>query len=191
MNFFGGTILLYIDRGERVEAKLLIKQAKNGDKEALLQLVMAQKLDYYKLAYVYMKNESDSLDAIQDMIVVLYGNIHKLKKDEAFYSWSKTILVNSCKSILRKNKKLVSLEDLKEDRAYEAYDNPEDKIVLAHYLSKLSPAHQEVIRLKYFLELDYETIGQILKIPLGTVKSRLSIGMKNLKESIGGDYIND
>ena len=69
--------------------------------------------------------------------------------------------------------------------------NPEDKIVLAHYLSKLSPAHQEVIRLKYFLELDYETIGQILKIPLGTVKSRLSIGMKNLKESIGGDYIND
>lgn len=191
MNFFGGTILLYIDRGERVEAKLLIKQAKNGDKEALLQLVINQNLDYYKLAYVYMKNESDSLDAIQDMIVVLYENIHKLKKDEAFYSWSKTILVNSCKSILRKNKKIISLEDLKEDRAYEAYDNPEDKIVLEHYLSKLSPAHQEIISLKYFLDLDYETIGQILKIPLGTVKSRLSIGMKNLKESIGGDYIND
>lgn len=57
MNLFSVTILLYIDRGEELEGKLLIKQAKNGDKEALLKLVIAQKTDYYKLAYVYMKME--------------------------------------------------------------------------------------------------------------------------------------
>lgn len=102
MNFFNSQILLYIDRGGKVKEELLIKQAKNGDKEALLKLVMAQKTDYYKLAYVYMKNENDALDAIQDMIVILYENIHKLKKDTAFYSWSKTILVNSCKNILKR-----------------------------------------------------------------------------------------
>lgn len=174
-----------------MEIKLLIKQAKNGDKEALLRLVMAQQLDYYKLAYVYMKNEDDALDAIQDMIVIIYENIHKLKNDDAFYSWSKTILVNSCKSILRKNKKIVPLENIREEGTYEIYENPEDKIVLEKYLSKLSPKHQEVIRLKYFLDLDYETIGQILKIPIGTVKSRMSAGMRKLKESMGGEYLND
>lgn len=184
MNFFSGTILLYIDRGEEVEEKLLIKQAKNGDKEALLKLVMAQKIDYYKLAYVYMKNEEDALDAMQDMIVILYENIRKLKKDDAFYSWSKTILVNSCKSILRENKKIVLLEDGKEECIYEVYDNTEDKITLEKYLSKLSPNHQEVIRLRYFLDLDYETIGEILKIPLGTVKSRINIAMGNLRKSM-------
>ena len=42
---------------------------------------------------------------------------------------------------------------------------------------------------KYFLDLDYQTISDILKIPLGTVKSRISIGLKNLKESLGGDEI--
>jgi RNA polymerase sigma-70 factor (ECF subfamily) len=191
MNFFSGTILLCIDRGEKVEIKLLIKQAKNGDKEALLRLVMAQQLDYYKLAYVYMKNEDDALDAIQDMIVIIYENIHKLKNDDAFYSWSKTILVNSCKSILRKNKKIVLLENIREEGTYEIYENPEDKIVLEKYLSKLSPKHQEIIRLKYFLDLDYETIGKILKIPIGTVKSRMSVGMRKLKESMGGEYLND
>ncbi len=191
MNFFSGTILLCIDRGEKVEIKLLIRQAKNGDKEALLRLVMAQQLDYYKLAYVYMKNEDDALDAIQDMIVIIYENIHKLKNDDAFYSWSKTILVNSCKSILRKNKKIVPLENIREEGTYEIYENPEDKIVLEKYLSKLSPKHQEIIRLKYFLDLDYETIGKILKIPIGTVKSRMSVGMRKLKESMGGEYLND
>ncbi|MBU5436530.1 RNA polymerase sigma factor [Tissierella sp. MSJ-40] len=180
-----------MDRGEKVEIKLLIKQAKNGDKEALLRLVMAQQLDYYKLAYVYMKNEDDALDAIQDMIVIIYENIHKLKNDDAFYSWSKTILVNSCKSILRKNKKIVPLENIREEGTYEIYENPEDKIVLEKYLSELSPKHQEIIRLKYFLDLDYETIGQILKIPIGTVKSRMSVGMRKLKESMGGEYLND
>ncbi len=184
MNLFSVTILLYIDRGEELEEKLLIKQAKNGDKEALLKLVIAQKTDYYKLAYVYMKNEDDALDAIQDMIVILYENIHKLKKDDSFYSWSKTILVNSCKNILKKNKKIVSLEAVKEEDGYEVYNNPEDKIVLEKYLSKLSPKHQEVIRLRYFLDLDYETIGEILKVPLGTVKSRINIAMGNLRKSM-------
>lgn len=54
MNLLSDTILLYIDRGEKVEIKSLIKRAKKGDKEALLQLVMNQKNDYYKLAYIYI-----------------------------------------------------------------------------------------------------------------------------------------
>ncbi|QUH24695.1 RNA polymerase sigma factor [Serpentinicella alkaliphila] len=45
----------------------------------------------------------------------------------------------------------------------------------------------EVIKLRYFLDLDYETIGRILKIPIGTVKSRISVGINKLKESLGGD----
>jgi len=172
-----------------MDIKLLIKQAKKGDKEALLSIVMAQQAEYYKLAYVYMKDKEDSLDAMQDMIVILYENISKLKKEEAFYSWSKTILVNSCKSKLKKDKKLIFLDDIKEQSIGEVYDNSDDKIVLYKYLSKLSDKHQEVIKLKYYLDLDYETMSQILKIPLGTVKSRLNAGMKILKESLGGEYL--
>lgn len=172
-----------------MDIKLLIKQAKKGDKEALLMLVIKQQSEYYKLAYVYMKDKDDALDAMQDMIVIIYENISKLKKEDSFYSWSKTILVNSCKNKLKKNKKLIYLEDIKEQTIDEVYDNPDDKIVLDKYLSQLSDKHQEVLRLRYYLDLDYEAISEILKIPLGTVKSRLSIGIKQLKESLGGEYI--
>ncbi|WP_416198320.1 MAG: RNA polymerase sigma-70 factor, ECF subfamily [Sporanaerobacter sp.] len=172
-----------------METELLIKKAKKGDKEALLQLVMAHEADYYKLAYVYMKNKDDALDAMQDMIVILYENMSKLKKEESFYSWSKTILVNLCKNKLKKNNKVIPLDEIKAEAQYETYDKSENQIVLEKHLSKLSEKQQEVIRLKYFLDLDYKTISEILKIPIGTVKSRISIGIEKLRESIGGDSI--
>ncbi|WP_291351457.1 sigma factor [Desulfosporosinus sp.] len=43
-----------------------------------------------------MKNHDDALDITEDMILKVYENIKKLKDEHAFYSWSKTILVNCC-----------------------------------------------------------------------------------------------
>lgn len=80
----------------------LVKQAKRGNKEALLQLILADQDAYYRLAYSYMGNEHDAMDAMEDMIVTLYEKLDQLQKNEAFYSWSKTILVNRCKTLLPK-----------------------------------------------------------------------------------------
>jgi RNA polymerase sigma-70 factor (ECF subfamily) len=170
-----------------LEFKPLIKKARKGDKDALLQLIMAQQADYYKLAYVYMKNKEDALDALQDMIIILYRNIYNLKKEESFYSWSKTILVNCCKNKLRNKNKTTSLDQATEEAVDGVYTGSEDRIVLEKHLSGLRDIHQEVIRLRYFLDMEYEAIAELLKIPLGTVKSRLNNGMKQLKESFGGD----
>jgi RNA polymerase sigma factor (sigma-70 family) len=170
-----------------LEFKLLIKKAQKGDNEALLQLIMAQQADYYKLAYLYMKNKEDALDVLQDMIIILYGNISKLKKGGSFYSWSKTILVNCCKNKLRNKNKTTSLDQATEEAVDGVYTGSEDRIVLEKHLSGLRDIHQEVIRLRYFLDMEYEAISELLKIPLGTVKSRLNNGMKQLKESYGGD----
>ena len=174
-----------------MEYKLLIKKAKKGDKEALLRLIMDKQADYYKLAYVYLRNKEDALDALQDMIIALYQNISKLKKEESFYSWSKTILVNCCKHKLRSQNKtawlITSLEQATDATVDGLYAESEDKIVLEKHLSGLSEIHQEVIRLKFFLDMDYQTIADILQIPVGTVKSRLNLGLKKLKDSFGGE----
>lgn len=189
MNFINNTILLYMKEGEWVESGMLVKKAKVGDREALVQLIMAKKQDYYKLAYVYMKNHEDALDAMEDMIVILYENIYRLRKEDAFYSWSRTILANCCKKLLRKKKKLIPLEFVKEKPDEGVFQQKDDEIVLQKYLSQLNEKHQEVIKLRYFLDLDYETIAHIVKIPIGTVKSRISIGLKKLKESLGGEEV--
>lgn len=169
-----------------MDTGVLVRRAKKGNQEALVELITAQQADFYKLAFVYMKNREDALDALEDMIVILYGNINRLKKEEAFYSWSKTILVNCCKKLLRIREKVVSLETRPEE-VYEGILQTDDQIVLETYLAQLTDKYQEVVRLRYLLDLDYQTISDILKIPLGTVKSRLSKAMKMLKESLEGE----
>lgn len=167
-----------------METQLLVKKAKRGDQEALVQLIMSSKQDYYKLACIYVKNHEDALDAMEDMIVILYENIHKLKKESAFSSWSKTILVNCCKNILRKKKKVISLDAIKEASYDGAFEQKDDEIILEKYLSQLNEKHQEVLKLRYFLDLEYKTISSIVKVPIGTVKSRISIGLRKLKEAL-------
>ena len=166
---------------------MLVKKAKKGDQEALLKLVMEQKQEFYKLAFVYMKNEEDAMDAMQEMIVILYDNVSKLKNEEAFYSWSKTILVNCCKNDLRKKKKVIFLEDIKEEALEGTCENIDERLTIEMQVEQLNKKYKEIIKLRYYLDLDYKTIGELLKIPIGTVKSRLSTGIDKLKEKIGGE----
>lgn len=170
-----------------METKLLVKKAKKGDKDALVKLIMNQQEDYYKLAYAYVKNKEDALDALEDMIVILYESIYKIKKDNAFYSWSKTILVNCCKKIIRQRKRIVPIDSIRES-TYDEGNARENKVVLEKYLSELEEKYQDVIKLRYYMDLDYESISEILKIPVGTVKSRLFYGIEKLQLKFGGDY---
>lgn len=168
---------------------MLVRQAKKGNKEALLQLIMEQKQDYYKLAYVYMQNREDAMDAMSDMIVILYENIFKLKKEDAFYSWSKTILVNCCKSILRKKNSVVLLEEIPEKMDESLLSQKDEQLILEKHLQQLDSGCQEVIILRYYLDLDYQNISEILNIPIGTVKSRIYRGLEKLRGSLGGAVI--
>ncbi|NMA67939.1 MAG: sigma-70 family RNA polymerase sigma factor [Desulfitobacterium sp.] len=162
-----------------------VKRAQKGDKEALLELIMEQKEDYYHLAYAFMKNPEDALDVLEDMILKVYENIHRLKKAEAFYSWSNTILVNCCKGSLRKKKKVIPFKELPEEAYVESFSEQDDLIAFESHLSGLNPKYQEVLRLRFLLDMEYEKIAQILEIPLGTVKSRIHTGLKKLRERLG------
>lgn len=171
-----------------MNVKMLVSKAKLGDKDALLKLVLNQKDSYYKLAYVYLRDKEDSMDAMEDMIVILYEKIKQLKDDEAFYSWSKTILVNCCKKVLKKKKKVIYLDKYEEQSYIEKYESKEQIIDINQYLGYLNPLQQEAIKLRYLLDMDYRTMAKVLKVSEGTVKSRISVGLKKLREKFGGDY---
>ncbi len=165
----------------------LVKQARTGDKEALIQLVMNRKNEYYRLAYTYTGNREDSLDALQDMIVILFDNIRKLKEPGVFYSWSKTILVNRCRAMLRKNGRIIPLDNRHEEVYHENYSAGESRQDILISLERLNSRQQEAIKLKYFMDMDYESIARVTSVPVGTVKSRVFNGIARLKELLGGD----
>lgn len=164
----------------------LVKRAKKGNKEALLQLVMAEKDVYFKLAITYMGNTHDAMDAMEEMIVTLYEKIGQLKKEESFYSWSKTILVNHCKTLLRKQKMLLiddwnKTNEKESEHAFisDPYLKSEQQIDIQQLLLHLNEYQKEAIQLKYFHDLNYQTIATITNVSIGTVKSRIFQGLKN------------
>jgi len=166
----------------------MVGKAKKGDKEALIQLVMARKDEYYRLAYSYTCSKEDSLDAMQDMIVILFNNINKLRDADAFYSWSRTILVNCCRRIVKKQSRIIPIDDSQEGEYHEDYQGREFKQDIMDSLKKLSLKQREAIILKYFFDMDYETISRITRVPVGTVKSRVFNGLSKLRQLFGGEY---
>src|SRR5690606_12080322 len=108
----------------------------------------------------------------------------------SFYSWSKTILVNECKALLQKRNKTVQLGDSEAPlRAVEWITEPhkesERQLDIEDYLQQLNAPQKEAIQLRYFHDLDYQTIANIVDAPLGTVKSRIHQGLKKLKDLFG------
>ena len=168
--------------------KRLIKKAKHGDKEALMQLVLLAKDEYYRLAYTYAENEHDAMDALENMIVILYEKIDQLKKPESFYSWSKTILVNECRTILRKRNKVVFLDEGEANQlADETIMVATDHFTFNELLTSLSPVQKEAVQMKYLLDYDYETIATLTNVPISTAKSRVFHALKILRKTLGGD----
>ncbi|AET66296.1 RNA polymerase sigma factor, sigma-70 family [Desulfosporosinus orientis DSM 765] len=163
----------------------MVKEAKTGNKEVLIKLIMSQKQDYYRLAYTYMKNQEDALDAMEDMILKVYENLKKLKDHASFYSWSKTILVNCCRDNLRRKNKVLLFRNVPEGSHEDVFHRIEEQMDIEEHWEKLNQKYQEVLKLRYYLDMDYESIAKLLKIPLGTVKSRIHTGLFKLKQSMG------
>jgi RNA polymerase sigma factor (sigma-70 family) len=183
------------ERGEGMDVARWVKKAKKGNKEALLHLIMSEKDVYYRLAFSYMRNTHDAMDAMEEMIVTIYEKIGQLKKEEAFYSWSKTILVNVCKQLVHKRGKLVLLEDwsnvddseLDQAVSSDPYRRSEQQMDIEALLLQVNEHQREAIQLKYFHDLDYQTIADITKVSIGTVKSRIYHGLQTLKNHYRGD----
>lgn len=177
-----------------MDVSKLVKKAKRGNKKALLDLILNQKDDYYRLAFSYMKTQNDSLDVLEEMIIILYEKIQQLKNADSFYSWSKTILVNCCKSHLKKQQKELLIGDkldthldgIRHDHTTDPYYNSDQKLDINQLLLKINPDQADAIRLKYLFDFNYETISNITGVSVGTVKSRIYQGLKKLKSICGG-----
>ena len=160
-----------------------LEKAINGDKEAFSRIIIQNKEEMYKTAIVILKNEDDAYDALQEALIKMYNNISKLENKEAFKFWSRRIIVNSCYDIINKNKKVVNIETKLTENYEESREdtyNCEDELV--KILEKIEPELRLTVTLYYYDELSTKEIAEILNIPSGTVKSRLSRARGKLYE---------
>ena len=173
----------------------LIKEFQNGNRDAYTQLVLKYKDRIINFIYRYMGDIDVAQDLAQETFYKLYINKDSYKQVAKFSTWLYTIAANLSKTELRKIKrrKTYTVSSLsKDDREFvlqtpasEYVDEVSDvgqAQVLQLALLELDEEFRIIIILREIQELSYENISKILKLPLGTVKSRINRGKLKLRE---------
>jgi RNA polymerase sigma-70 factor, ECF subfamily len=150
-----------------------------GDKEAFVYLINEHRLSLYRIAKGILKDDYRVEDAISNTIIKAFENIKKLKKAEYFKTWLIRILINECNSILKKEKRILYLEDSVKEEAYiDLYEN----IDLINAIETLDNDLKLVTILYYFEDIEQKEIAKIINTKEGTVRTKLFRARKKLYE---------
>lgn len=149
--------------------------------EELSALIMDNKDGMYRLAFSILRNDADAQDAVSEAIVLAFEKCHQLRKTSSAKSWLMQILVNSSKKIAVQSNKYVLLEnEIQYEQAEEFKDDDMWETVM-----ELDEEFREVVVLYYYEQFSVREIGKMLRVPEGTVKSRLARAREKLLRIIG------
>lgn len=146
------------------------------DKEKFTKEVLAAETTMYHVAKSILVYDADCEDAVQEAVLKAFSKLNTLREERYFKTWLIRILINECYRYKRGSKRLVPFDDAINEAAEE-----KDYSDLYRAVLKLKEPIRIVITLHYIEGYSVEEIGKILKIPSGTVKSRLHNGRKLLK----------
>ena len=147
------------------------------NKQEFTQQVMEAENSLYRVARTLSSNESDCEDAVQQAILTAYDKLDNLRNEKFFKTWLTRILINECYKIRRKSGFVISFEDYTADiPSDEEIDNE-----LRDAVFRLPIKLRSVIVLYYIEGYSVEETAYMLKLPQGTVKSRLHKARKLLK----------
>lgn len=172
-----------------------VSAAKNGDQDAFSQLVLRYEKKVYALALRMCRNPEDAAEAAQEAFLSAWQGLPFFRGDSAFSTWLYRLTSNACVDLLRRESRHSaaagpSLDDEElpldlPDTAptpEAAAEQAELRELIEKGLQSLTPEYREVLVLREIHQLAYDEIADTLSLDLGTVKSRISRGRRQLRE---------
>lgn len=156
------------------------------------KLIEENKLKFYKTAKVILKNDDDIYDALQEALISIYQNYKQLKDKKYFSTWATRIVINKCYDLLRKNRNnIIPIDEkVENDMKIAQYDEYEvDEYGIKDAMKYLNEDLKLIMILYYYDNYSVKEISQIINIPEGTVKSRLSKAREVLKQKLDKEGI--
>lgn len=158
----------------------LITRAKHGDKKAFESLVKRYKRNVYYQAYGMLNDVMEAEDVLQEAFIKAYFSLKDLDSIYAFTSWLSRIVYHLCYDRLQRREKektiVIDWLDIRNNQADESANPIEQKqlqIDLHQAMQSLSPEHRAVLLLREIQGLSYKEIAEIMRVPEGTIKSRI------------------
>ncbi len=180
----------------------LIKEFQDNDTiEAYELLVKRFKDPLMNYVFRFVGNKDVASDIVQDTMIKFYLNKDSYKSFAKFSTWIYTIAGNLARNELKRRKRRVifSLNNHDDDQELQvedksfiapdrATDNSISREMVEKALKKVKPVYREVVVLRDVQGLSYEEVAEITKLSIGTVKSRINRGRKQLQKLLKNIY---
>lgn len=171
--------------------------ARKGDQEAFAQLVRDNERRVYTLALRMCGSPEDALDLAQETFLRAWSALPNFRGNSSFSTWLYRLTYNACVDFLRKNslRREVSLPLTQEapdvpdhtGDPHQALERKERRQALERGLAQLPEHYRSVLVLRELSGLSYQEIGDVLKLDLGTVRSRLARARGELRKILRKD----
>jgi RNA polymerase sigma-70 factor, ECF subfamily len=178
----------------------LIRECLKGKTEAFGELVRCYQDRLYRCLYRMFGNAEDTLDTVQEAFLNAFQNLDSFKGDSLFFTWLYRIAVNTAISSKRKQRMVLSIDASSDseaaiepldpseyNRPSQALEQAEQEKRIQQALARLSAEHRAVLVMKDMQGEKYETMAEVLGVPIGTVRSRLHRARLELREILEED----
>lgn len=199
------------ERIEEPSDQDLLSRAAQGDSDAFDMLYLRYKPRLRKFIERFIEDDAAADDLLQETFLRVYSNADRCQPGSSFKAWIYKIATNLCLNELRRRRthplvslnrqvhvsfsesesETVELHELIPDSSFigpsEAVESAEVLEQILSAIGSLSKAHQDVLTLRLWDDLNYEQIAQLLKCSVGTVKSRAFYGLRALRDKLESD----
>ncbi|WP_316568795.1 sigma-70 family RNA polymerase sigma factor [Neobacillus sp. YIM B06451] len=159
--------------------------------EVLLnQLMLKYGAELKRIAYLYVNDQIECEDIIQEVFITFYKNMAKFRHEASYKTWLIRITINKCKDH-RKRWSIKNLIYKPEIHPLNTSQSSENMFIqqqhsneIIEQIASLSGKYKEVLILYYYQEMNMREIGEVLNISINTVKSRLLRGKEALQSKL-------
>lgn len=179
----------------------LVLACKQGSPDAFSLLVQRYQRRIFNLVYRMVQNYDEASEITQDAFLAAWQGLPAFRGDARFATWLYRIAYNCALRQLESRKRETALhaalqaeaehaQDVEDSQAVadKTLDEHERQEMVQEYLAHLPSKYRSVLILRHHLEMSYEEMAEILKMPVGTIKTHLFRARNLLKERLQGLY---
>jgi RNA polymerase sigma-70 factor (ECF subfamily) len=168
----------------------LVVRASGGDRDAFARLVATRIARLDAAARLITRDPERAKDAVQEAFARAWRDLPALRDPERFDAWLRRLLVNACVDELRHVKRRsfeVELTDVQHPAIADSAIAVADRDALERGFRRLDPEQRSLIVLYYYLDLPLPEVAAALRLPEGTIKSRLFRARASLRAALDAD----
>ncbi len=187
----------------------IIKRVKKGETKYFEEIINKYKKVVFGHCYNFLRNREDAEDVTQEVFVSVYNNLASFRGDSKLSTWIYRITMNSCKNRLKQMQRLKAnfieefyepggeereslvneIQEKEEKQPDKEFVSDDMRKTVYKRIDELTEEQKNVILLRDVDGLSYEEIGQLLKLSVPAVKSKLFRARENLREKLQKDNI--